>query len=126
MSRRRLVIVAILMITIIASAGGGYVAAWARGYMRMNESHAVTHSDMLFLLSRSIVRNIDTSGLTGLVDAIESNCDSWGAIASSYQPYSTAENRKRISRALDEWKTAKERLDTLRSSLEASGDPNVE
>ena len=124
MSKKRVAVV-VFIIAIVASAAGGYFAAWVRGYIRTSHSYAMTHRDILFLTSRSLIRNIDTSGVDGLIDAIEDNGDTWEAIIKAWQLCARTDDKERIGAALGEWEVARKKLEELRSSPRKSKDPNT-
>ena len=124
MSKKRVVVV-VFIIAIVASTAVGYFAAWARGHIRMSHSYAMTHRDILFLTSRSLIRNIDTSGLDGLIDTIEDNGDTWEAIIRAWQLCDRTGDKERIAAALGEWEMARKKLEELRSSPGKSKDPNT-
>jgi hypothetical protein len=121
MNRKRVWVVVAFMMVIVASAGVGYLTAWTVGYVRIGQSHAMTHCDMLFLESRALIRGVDTSGLNGLIDAIENNGDVSVAIVRAWQLCGRADDNERISTAVAGWETAKRKLEQLRRSYETSG-----
>ena len=126
MSKKRIMVVIALVMAIAVSAAGGSFATWVIGYIRLSNSYAMTHCDILFLTSRSLIRNVDASGLSGLIDAIEDNGDTWDAIVRAWQLCSRADDKQRIARALGEWEAAKKRLEELRSSYKAPKGNNGE
>jgi hypothetical protein len=124
MSRKRVWVVVAFMAVIVGSAGVGYLTAWTVGYARAGRSHAMTHCDMLLLESGSLIRGVDTSGLNGLIDAIETNGNVSDGILRAWQLCARADDNERISRALARWEMAKKKLEQLRRSHETSEDPN--
>jgi hypothetical protein len=125
MGKKRIIILTVFIMAVVISATLGYLAAYAIGLLKMYESHAMTYCDLLFLESRALIRNIDSSGVNGLIDAVEQNGDFWATIAGAWQPRNrTDDDKKKISQALEQWDTAKRKLEELRSSYEAHEDPN--
>jgi len=124
MGKKRIIILIVFIMAIVVSAGLGYFSAYAIGFLKMYDLHAMTHCDILFLESRSLIRNIDSSGVNGLIDAIEQNGDMWAAIVWGWQPHSRADDKEKISKTLEEWEMAKKKLEELRSSYETYEDPN--
>ena len=82
----------------------------------MYHKHAMTYCSVLLLQSGSIVRKVDSSGVNGLIDAMEQNGDEWAAMVRSWQPHCRAKDEKTFSLALERWETAKIKLQDLRSS----------
>jgi hypothetical protein len=124
MQKIKLVFSITIILTVIISATLGYLAAYVRGLRNMNHSYAMTYCCVLLVQSGTLVGNIDSSGVNGLIDAIERNGDDWAVTVRGWQPHCRAEDRKTYSMALEKWETAKKKLEELRSSYETYKDPN--
>ena len=124
MKKIKLVFSIIIILTVIISARLGYLAAYLRGLRNMNHSYAMVYCCILLGQSNTLIRNIDSSGVNGLIDAIERNGDGWAVTVRAWQPRCRAEDRKTYSMALEQWETAKKKLEELRSSYETYKDPN--
>ena len=124
MKKIKLVFSIIIILTVIISATLGYFAAYVRGMFNMYHEQAMAFCAVLLVQSNALIHNIDSSGVNGLIDAIEQNGDGWAVTVRGWQPRCRAEDRKAYSMALEKWETAKKKLEELRSSYEAYKDPN--
>ena len=125
MGKRRLAVLTGFIMTIVVSGGVGYFAAWAVGYYRIAELYVMAHCDAVFVESQSMIRHMDRSGPSGLIDAVEYQYDMWDTVLRGIQPASGADDKERISRALGAWAAARKKLEGLRSSYEMRKEPNA-
>jgi hypothetical protein len=124
MGKKKIIILIVFTMAILISAGVGYLVAYVRGIFNMYHSNAMAYCCVLLVQSNTLIRNIDSSGVNGLIDAIERNGDDWAVTVRGWQPHCRAEDRKTYSMALEQWETAKKKLEELRSSYETYKDPN--
>jgi hypothetical protein len=117
MRKIKLVFPIIIILTAIISATLGYFLAYATGKLNMYHSDAMTYCHVLFLQSKSLVREVDSSGVNGLIDTIELNGENWALMVKTWQSHARAEDKKTFSKALESWETAKKKLNELRASI---------
>jgi hypothetical protein len=133
MCKNRIVVLLTLVMTITVSAGLGYFIGSIAGYNRAIAGGIIgldwytwKQCDDLFVDSTGIIRRVDESGIGGLIDAVEFKYDILDTFLHSLQPHLTRDDEKdRIARALEAWKTARKKLEELRASHGTRGDPNT-
>jgi hypothetical protein len=132
MSKKRIVVLIALTMTIGVSAGLGYfigsigynraIAAGVQGL----EWYRWKDCDDLFVDSKGIIRRAGASGIDGLIDAVEFKYDISDTYLYNQQRVLTRDDEKdRIARARGAWETARKKLEEIRSTLKAHGDPNA-
>ena len=128
MGKKKIIILIVFTIVftlaIVISAGVGYLAAYVRGLQQIYDMETMAYCHVLLLGSRRLNYNIDCSGVNGLIDAVEQNGDSLVALVRPWDPPIRGDDKKRISKAHEEWEMAKKKLEELRSSYETYKDPN--
>ncbi len=117
MRKIKLVFPIIIILTAIISATLGYFAAYVRGELNMYHSNAMCYCHVLLRQSSALIREVDSSGVNGLIDTIEENGGMCADMVRAWQPHARADDKRALSLALERWETAKKKLEELRSPI---------
>lgn len=126
MKKKVLVFLVVTILLVGISGTLGYVAGYyVQGLQEVNDMNVRTHCHVLLLESLRFARKVDSSGMTGLIDAVELNCEGWASFIRVWQPYSSATTMKEIEEALQAWEKAKGKLEELRTLYVEQKPPDV-
>jgi hypothetical protein len=118
MNKKTVAFTIVTILLIVISAAFGYLTAYVKGLENVLEREANIYSHVLMLESLTLSRKVSSSGIKGLIDAVEQNCDSWASFISVMvnDPYRSDGTKLKISEARLAWEKTKNKLEELKSS----------
>ena len=127
MSRKTVVFVVLVVLVVVILVFCGFAVGYIKSLEKTIEIDVRTQCYVLKLESLRWARMPESSGIAGLIDAAEMNCEGWASFIKVYEPYSSSGTKLMITDALSEWEKARTRLAELRTSYEEeSGSAQIE
>ena len=117
MTKKKIVFVFVSALVAVVLALGGFALGYVKGYQNADRSALRAEANSLLFLSIAVNRALPEEGLAGLAEEIGLILD--GAFAgklSTNKPFTSGDLHTRIEQALQEWETAKEKLDNAKQS----------
>jgi hypothetical protein len=118
MNKRKVAFIIVTILLIVISGAFGYLTAYVKGLENAILADVNTHCSVLKLESLRLSRQVGTSGIKGLIDAVEDNGDTWASYINVNKPYRPDNTKLIIADAVAEWEKARAKLAELRTSYE--------
>lgn len=126
MNKRIIIMIISILIAVVFAGLSGYLLAYVLGLQKVNDTVVRHQSYTLQIDSLTLARQINSSGLHGFIDAVESNCENLASFIRANEPLVTSEDtRQGIVEALEAWETASDELQKFRALYSESSTEKI-